>query len=143
MEISTIGLAKRSAESFFGELERAGVARLFDVRLHNTSQLSGFAKSADLAFFLRGLVKVDYVHELQLAPTAALLLAYRKKEISWNQYADAFVELLQERRLDELRPLFDAPAVLLCSEGSAQQCHRRLVAEYLAARWAGVTVRHL
>jgi len=35
---------------FFGRLKTAGVKRLIDVRLNNTSQLSGFAKRDDLAF---------------------------------------------------------------------------------------------
>jgi uncharacterized protein (DUF488 family) len=33
--------------------------------------------------------------------------------------------------------------VLLCSEATADQCHRRLVAEYLRDRWGDVEIIHL
>ena len=48
----SIGFTKRSAEEFFGALKRAGVERLIDVRLNNVSQLAGFTKRDDLAYFL-------------------------------------------------------------------------------------------
>ena len=46
MEVYTIGFTQRTAESFFGALRQAGVKRMVDVRLNNTSQLAGFAKVA-------------------------------------------------------------------------------------------------
>ena len=49
----SIGFTQRTAEEFFGTLREAGVRRLLDVRLNNTSQLAGFAKRDDLRFFLR------------------------------------------------------------------------------------------
>lgn len=53
IDVTTIGFTKTTAEDFFGRIKSAGVKRMIDVRLHNTSQLAGFAKSDDLAFFLR------------------------------------------------------------------------------------------
>jgi hypothetical protein len=35
------------------------------------------------------------------------------------------------------------PVCLLCSEATPEQCHRRLVAERLAATWPGVEIIHL
>lgn len=57
MEIYTIGFTQTTAERFFKRLADAGVARLLDVRLNNTSQLAGFAKAADLP--LNGLCLAD------------------------------------------------------------------------------------
>ena len=57
MEIFTIGFTQRSARDFFGALKHAGIKRLIDVRLHNSSQLAGFSKSDDLAYFLPGIVR--------------------------------------------------------------------------------------
>lgn len=54
MEICTIGTAKRSAESFFGALNDAGVDLLADTRLRATSQLAGFTQARDLATSSRG-----------------------------------------------------------------------------------------
>jgi uncharacterized protein (DUF488 family) len=39
--------------------------------------------------------------------------------------------------------LFAVPAVLLCSEPTAEHCHRRLVVEYLQAKWGDVKCTHL
>ena len=69
MKIYTIGFTKKTAERFFGLLRESGAKRLVDVRLRNTSGLSGFAKKDDLAWFLRELCKMDYIHLPQLAPT--------------------------------------------------------------------------
>lgn len=52
MRVHTIGFTRRSAEEFFSLLREAGITRLLDVRLRNTSQLAGFTKRDDLAFFL-------------------------------------------------------------------------------------------
>ena len=49
MKLYTIGFTKKSAERFFGLLKESGAKRLVDVRLRNTSGLSGFAKKNDLS----------------------------------------------------------------------------------------------
>ena len=38
---------------------------------------------------------------------------------------------------------FELPTALLCSEATAENCHRRLVCEYLADRWPYVRPVHL
>ena len=53
--VATIGFTQSTAEHFFERLIGAGVRKVVDVRLHNTSQLAGFAKAEDLAWFLRRL----------------------------------------------------------------------------------------
>ena len=146
MELYTIGFTKTTAEHFFERLGHAGPQRVIDVRLNNRSQLAGFAKRDDLKFFLRTIGKMDYVHEPILAPTQDILDAYKKSKGSWEAYEDAFVALMRDRRIEsELsRELFDG-ACLLCSEHTAENCHRRLVAEYLNDAWpdAALTVVHL
>ena len=62
MKIYTIGFTKKKAERFFGLLWESGAERLVDVRLRNTSGLSGFAKKDDLTWFLRDLCEMDYIH---------------------------------------------------------------------------------
>jgi len=145
MVIYTIGFAGKTAEVFFGQLERNGIRRLVDVRLHNTSQLSGFTKREDLAFFLDRILGVEYRHEPMLAPTEELLRAYRKKQCSWEDYSERFLQTLRERKVEErLSPeLFAVFTVLLCSEASPKRCHRRLVAEYLSQYWGGAKIVHL
>ena len=76
MEIYTIGFTQKSAAEFFGALRRAGIKRLIDVRLGNTSQLAAFAKRDDLAYFLGEICAAEYRHEPMLAPTAEILDDY-------------------------------------------------------------------
>src|SRR5262249_11835985 len=135
MEIFTIGFTRTTAENFFGRLRANQIKRLLDVRLNNRSQLAGFAKRDDLAYFLRELVDADYEHAPLLAPTQDILDAYKKKgAMPWQEYEDRFLALMRERGIEKnLAPEdFAKRTVLLCSEDTPTQCHRRLVAEYLA-----------
>ncbi len=145
MEIFTIGFAGKSAPTFFGILKQAGICRLIDVRVNNTSQLAGFTKSDSLPFFLHEILNIDYVHEPLLAPEKEAMSAFKKGDGDWPKYERAFIKLLDKRKVaDKLdRTLFDRPAVLLCSESTPEHCHRRLVAEYLSAKWGNVRITHL
>ena len=145
MEIYTAGFTQHTAEQFFETLRRAGIRRLIDVRLNNVSQLAGFSKRDDLAYFLRVICDAEYHHEPLLAPTQDLLDAYRRRTVRWEDYERRFLALMDERQVAEQLDwrLFDVPALLLCSEATPERCHRRLVAEYLAQRWGGVEIVHL
>ena len=83
MKIFTIGFTKKSAESFFTKLQRAGVKHLVDVRLNNISQLAGFTKRDDLRYFTKAICNIDYVHLPDLAPTQDILDAYKKHKGDW------------------------------------------------------------
>jgi uncharacterized protein (DUF488 family) len=146
MEIFTIGFTQTSAEDFFGRLRSHRIERLLDVRLNNRSQLAGFAKRDDLAYFLRELVDVSYEHAPSLAPSSEILDAYKKRrDMPWQEYEERFLQLMRERRVeDELNPRdFNQRTVLLCSEATPEHCHRRLVVEYLAEHWPSVAAVHL
>ncbi len=145
MEIYTIGFTQTTAEHFFGRLKAAGVQRLLDIRLNNSSQLAGFAKAKDLPYFLSELVGATYEHEPLLAPTQELLDEYKKRKGDWESYERRFLDLMAERQIERaLSPAeFELPTALLCSEATAENCHRRLVCEYLADRWSDVRPVHL
>jgi len=144
MKIFTIGFTKKSAEEFFTRLRRPGLTRLVDVRLNNTSQLAGFAKAGDLCYFVKAISGIEYVYLPQLAPTQEILDAFKKNHGDWAEYERRFVELLRERRIENTvsRDTLDG-ACLLCSEDQPDFCHRRLVAEYLQAKWGSVEIEHL
>jgi uncharacterized protein (DUF488 family) len=143
--IATIGFTQSTAEHFFERLIGAGVRKVVDVRLHNVSQLAGFAKAEDLAWFLRRLGNIGYAHEPLLAPTDTMLKAYRKEKDGWDAYARQFRALMAERRIERhLSPTALAGSCLLCSEATPHRCHRRLVCEYLNEKWDGaLAIRHL
>lgn len=145
MEIYSIGFTKKNAGAFFGILRAAGIRRLLDVRLNNVSQLAGFTKKDDLAYFLREICDADYVHEPLLAPTQELLDEYKKRKGAWSDYERDFLDLMRLRRIEEAleRAAFESPTVLLCSEPTADNCHRRLVLEYLRDAWGDIQIVHL
>ena len=145
MDVFTIGFTRRSAAEFFGALKQAGVKRLLDVRLRNRSQLAGYSKRDDLRYFLSEICDAEYVHQPLLAPTQELLREYQGKRVSWAEYESRFLALMAERRIEEAldRDLLVVPTVLLCSENTAERCHRRLVLEYLSDKWGSLPVQHL
>ncbi|KMK77368.1 DUF488 family protein [Alkalihalobacillus pseudalcaliphilus] len=142
--ISTIGFSKKSLRHFISLLKESGVTRLVDTRLHNTSQLSGFAKKQDLEYILE-LVHIDYVHCPTLAPTDDILKHYKKKEISWEQYEQDYLKLIKKREILPLvKRLMDGEHIcLLCSEHESEHCHRRLLAEYVQESIDDTTIHHL
>jgi uncharacterized protein (DUF488 family) len=144
MRLFTIGFTRKTAQKFFGLLRGSGAKRVVDVRLNNVSQLAGFAKRDDLAFFLKEVADMDYVHVPELAPTQEMLDAYKKEKGDWRQYEQRFLGLMRERKIEERLPrsIFDG-GCLLCSEDKPHHCHRRLVAEYLQQHWGDIEVKHL
>ena len=145
MKLFTIGFTKKSAEAFFTKLQGAGVKRLVDIRLNNVSQLAGFAKRDDLRYFAKAICNIEYVHVPELAPTQEMLDRFKKeRDGDWASYERQFLELMRSRRVETTltRRLLDH-ACLLCSEDQPQQCHRRLVAEYLQKKWGDVEIAHL
>ena len=145
MEIYSIGFTKKSAGEFFGALKAAGIERLLDVRLNNTSQLAGFAKQSDLKYFLEQICGAAYEREPLLAPTQEILDAFKKQKGSWETYTKAFVALIRSRKVESAisQESFQRKTVLLCSEASAEHCHRRLALEYLQQHWNDVVIHHL
>lgn len=146
MQLYTLGFTQKSAQEFFEILAVNQVQVLVDIRLKPGGQLSGFAKGADLAYFIPRLVPgARYVHLLELAPTQQILEGYRQDK-DWPRYAAAFEALMDGREIPARleRDLFTQNrCCLLCSEALPQHCHRRLVAERLARHWPEIEVIHL
>ncbi|MEO5803426.1 MAG: DUF488 domain-containing protein [Verrucomicrobiota bacterium] len=144
IQLFTIGFTKKNAEEFFGKMMNAGVKRVVDVRLNNTSQLAGFAKKEDLIYFLKAIGGIDYVHLPQLAPTQEMLDEYKKNKGDWAVYETKFLDLMAQREIEKtVAPEALQEGCLLCSEDKPHHCHRRLVAEYLSAKWKNIETRHL
>jgi uncharacterized protein (DUF488 family) len=145
IDVATIGFTKTTAASFFDRIKKSGVKKIVDVRLHNTSQLAGFAKADDLAYFLKEICRAEYVHQPLLAPTDDILKSYKRDKGDWNVYQGLFLKLMAERRIEtQLKPDMFQGSCLLCSEATPHHCHRRLVCEYLNDKWGGsLNIRHL
>jgi uncharacterized protein (DUF488 family) len=146
MKIYTIGFTEKKAERFFSLIKISGTKRIVDVRLNNISQLAGFSKKEDLKYFLKELCNVDYLHLPDLAPTKEILSPYQKKDITWQQYEEKYLNLMSKRNIEKhvSKDVIDE-GCLLCSEHQPHQCHRRLVVDYLKSAWneSDAVVKHL
>jgi uncharacterized protein (DUF488 family) len=146
MKLYTIGFTQKRAETFFGLLKEHEIRRLVDIRLRPGGQLAGFAKQDDLPYFLSNLANgCQYIHFPELAPTDAILNDYRTDK-NWLKYTERFERLMDERGIPGIlnRDDFETNrSCLLCSEPTPEKCHRRLVAERIAASWPDVEIVHL
>jgi len=144
MKVFTIGFTKKPAREFFDKLRRPGLVRLLDVRLNNASQLAGFTKRDDLLFFCEAILSIGYLHLPELAPTQLMLDEYKKNGGDWLDYEAEFRGLMSERKVEDniARELIDG-GCLLCSEPTPENCHRRLVAEYLKDKWGNIEIEHI
>ncbi len=144
MKIFTIGFTKKSAQQFFELLRASGAKRIVDVRLNNVSQLAGFAKRDDLAYFLKNLCDMAYVHLPELAPAKEMLAEYRESRGDWATYEGRFLDLMEKRQVQQsVSKEVVSDGCLLCSEDKPHYCHRRLVAEYLKRHWGDIQISHL
>lgn len=144
VRLFTIGFTKKSAEAFFEKLSRAGVKRVIDIRLNNVSQLAGFAKRDDLRYFLKTICNIDYLYLPDLAPTKDIMDEYKKNRGDWSVYENRFLGLLSARKAEHCisMELLDC-GCLLCSEDKPDNCHRRLVAEYLSEKLGNIDITHI
>ena len=144
MKLYTIGFTQKSAKRFFETLAEAQVRRVIDVRLNNVSQLSGFSKQEDLAYFLNKIYSIEYIHEPRLAPTQEMLDAYKKNKGNWSEYETRFNALMDGRHVaDWIDENLLSQSCLLCSEAEPNFCHRRLVAEIAQQKFPSLQIDHL
>ena len=153
IRLLTIGFRGRSAEEFFTALERAGVEKVIDIRRTNSSQLAGFTKGRDLAFFLRRCGGIEYEHVPDFAPSEELLREYRarlghkkKDDAAWQTYVERYEAEIGARPIAEIFERVTegrSRVCFLCSEEAPDRCHRRLLAEHICRERDGVEVGHL
>ena len=140
MDIYTMGFTQKGAENFFKTITNNRIEILIDVRLNNQSQLAGFTRGKDLAYFLRVICDCDYDHDTIYAPTKEILQAYKKNDITWTEYEVRYNELIACRRVAyDFKKNYEkySNVLLLCSEPTPECCHRRLLAEYLSKELGG------
>jgi len=145
MNIYTIGFTKKTAKQFFALLTKNGIKKVVDIRLNNKSQLAGFAKGADLKYFLE-LHGIEYEHNIMLAPTDELRKKYNDKKVkmSFEEYTTEFTKIMQQRGCIEKLQNEDLDKVCyLCSEEKPDKCHRRLVVYGIKGSNKDIQIIHL
>lgn len=132
MHIYTMGFTQKTAEQFFEKIKKNNIQIVLDVRLNNQSQLAGFTKGKDLKYFLKTICNCMYEHEVKFAPTKEILSSYKNGRIDWEKYVNEFNNLIVSRKMvDYFEKNYShyENVLLLCSEPTPQNCHRRLLAE--------------
>jgi uncharacterized protein YeaO (DUF488 family) len=77
---------------------------------------------------------------MMLAPSDSLLSSYRSKTLDWKEYEQGYVAELVERKVETALAREDFNrTILLCSEATSEQCHRRLAVDYLARHWGPIS----
>ena len=146
MTIYTIGFTKKTANEFFSLLKEKNIDLLIDIRLNNKSQLAGFTKGDDLKYFLKEICNCNYDHCEEYAPTKEILTAYQHKDINWTEYEKHYKKLINDRGchigfVTRFTP--HKKVALLCSETTAEKCHRRLIAEMIREADPNLIVHHI
>lgn len=144
--IYTMGFTKKSARQFFELIRAHEIDLLIDIRLNNKSQLAGFTKGEDLAYFLEEICHCGYEHCLAFAPTKELMDSYQNNKIKQPEFEETYNRLLEDRRdYKDFLNRYGAyeNVCLLCSEATPERCHRRLLAEALVKEFPQLRVEHL
>ena len=138
--IWTIGYERLWPDAFMAELEAAGIQRLLDVRLRPQSRRPGMSKTKlAIALAEHGIA---YEHRRELGTPLEIRGLFRAGRVEEAAAAyRAHVESYAGDELDALASELDGPrTALMCLEANPAGCHRRVVAELLAERVAGLVV---
>lgn len=79
-----------------------------------------------------------------LRPEWNMVDAFKKGNISEDQYAKLYIDLLEWRKITPERIIEDLPdgAILLCYEVAGQFCHRRVLAAWIELK-TGIIVQEV
>lgn len=139
-KIFTIGFSGKKPDDFLDILNAAKINCVWDIRLWRTSRFVPFYSGTNLAATLGS----QYEHHPEFAPTTGILAGYKDGCITWPDYERMYRELLATRNPTAGLALNHLDRIcLLCAEKSATQCHRRLVAEYIAKQFPDIEIIHL
>jgi uncharacterized protein (DUF488 family) len=142
MRIFTIGHGTRSAEEFVLCLTETGVQTLIDVRRYPGSRRNPQFNSAALQLTL-SRAGIEYRHAVELGgrrsdePGEERFACIRVS--AFRSYAARMASQEWQHALEDA--MSEPVPSFMCAETAWQKCHRRLIAELLAAR--GHRVVHL
>ena len=143
MKLYTIGYKGKNAKELFGILSKNNIRKVLDVRLKNANIYCLYTHKRDFPFLL-SLAGIAYEHKEKWAPSEWLFNGYKDEKITWSQYVVEFSKLIRERNMIQGVTAEDLDGcVLLCSEETPDQCHRRLLAEYFHNNFPEIEVIHL
>ena len=139
----TIGYEKARLPDVVAALTGAGVATLIDVRDRPISRRPGFSKNQLAAALAAAGIRYIGLKALGTPPEGREAGRRRQWDRFWAIVEDRLASPEAELALAEAAEIaLAAPSCLLCYEADWRGCHRRRVAEILAAHH-GFAVSHL
>ncbi len=140
IKIYTIGFSGKKPEDLVSVLDAVGVRTLIDVRHWRVSKWVPWASSDNL----QKLLGARYKYIPELSPNPDMLLDFKESRVDWGAAEQIFKNLMASRQVEKLFTADGLDKVcFMCTERTAHQCHRRLVAEYLAMHFPDVSITHL
>ncbi|MEH2501492.1 uncharacterized protein (DUF488 family) [Bradyrhizobium sp. AZCC 1578] len=141
-QIQTFGYEGLTIQAFIEHLKGAGTRIVIDVRANPLSRKHGFSKKAFASYLEKA--GIQYMHAPGVGCPKTIRDRYRA-DGNWSAYTIAFMKYLKSRG-DDVAAIAtvskDAAACLVCFEADFERCHRKFVAEAVAAS-AGLSVDHL
>lgn len=143
MIVYNIGYVHKSAKQFFEEIKEHKMEIVIDIRLSNTSQLAGFTKKNDLAYFLEEICGCAYEHRLDLAPTKEMIDGYKSKSIPREEFERRYCKIVRDRgAISDFADKYGEyeRIGLLCSGADITSCHQQLLSTMLAKQISSLTI---
>ena len=138
--IYTIGFSGKTKDQFMEMLDAVDVRTLVDIRLWRVARFVPWASGVNLAAALGD----RYKYMPELAPTKELLTQYKDGIIGWDRYQQIYNQILTERQVETLFKADNLDKTcFLCTEKSADKCHRKLAAEFVLQHFPDVKIVHL
>jgi uncharacterized protein (DUF488 family) len=138
MKVFTIGYGGRSKEEFLSLLKSNNINTVVDIRLRPDRASIGFwakAKTADKG--IEGWLFEAGIGYKSLIELGNIFLDYPDWKDHYEKLFNSCGELLIQRLIN-----IPGPICLLCAERRVENCHRYLVAEFLA-KHHGAEIYHL
>ena len=137
VRIYTIGYGGRKSQEFLDLLKERSIKVVVDVRLRpDRSSMGIYVKAKDAAKGIEALLASAGIAYYSLIELGNVFRDLEDWQQRYRQLMDQAGDLLTERLLEV--PL---PFCLMCAEKRSDQCHRKLIAEYLASN--GHQVEHI
>lgn len=133
----TVGYGGRCPDELAALLRARGVKTVVDVRLRpDRAAMGAFSKAKTTDKGIEKLLRDAGVGYVSLIELGNLFMEVEDWEPKYRRLLEIAGHLLIERLLSVPRPF-----CLMCCEKDPARCHRRLIAEFMAAR--GWTVEHI
>ena len=138
MKVFTIGYGDRTKEEFLSLVKSNRINAIVDIRLRPDRARIGFwAKAKTAEKGIEGWLAGAGIGYISLIELGNLFLDCPDWQHRYEKLLSSCGELLTQRLME-----IPGPICLLCAEKKASECHRKIVADFLA-KHRGAEIYHL